>query len=178
MGSTIFRRSLSVLRKSFSFFAWKSRCFDSGALTLGSFTRVSTGESRELGRLICRGKSRNTRSPTLTCEEFMASVLSSHAAHRPAHTQLVEANNKSAVAPSAHPRSANIPKKDDSRCEIRHRPLTRWLGAKHFMLYSQERLQWADACKRVRDERSRNPSPGLVPSCDPLVTTPCCADGH
>ena len=53
----------------------------------------------------------------LTGDELMASVLSSRATHMPTHTQLVEANNKSAFAPSALPKSA-YPPMADSLVEI------------------------------------------------------------
>ena len=104
----------------------------------------------------------NSLHPTLSGGEVMASVLTSkavvarrsqrnaHAAHLPTHAALV-GDNRRIRTPTTVPKSVTsvTPRgRVDSAGEIRR-------------LFASGACKWGGACKRVRDSRSRNPSPGM-----------------
>ena len=108
-----------------------------------------------LGRYACSvtppvGDSIRTPQPTLSGDELLATVLTSHSPQLPTHTAIVEANKSGFVAnPKSWP-FTKTPAKTGDLCR----------------LYAEGKCRWGDRCKHVLDERSRNAST----RCDPLVT--------
>ena len=108
----------------------------------------------------------NTLQPTLSGTEIMASLLTSnavvtrrsqhththtHAAHLPTHHAMAEGNRR-------YNTSTTVPKSVVTLATPRGR-----VGSTGEIcrLYATGSCKWGDACKRVRDNRALNPSPGV-----------------
>ena len=89
----------------------------------------------------------NTLQPTLTGDELLDTVLASHASHLPTQAAIVDANKNGFVAtPRNSPFTKNGGKeKTGDLCR----------------LYADGKCRWGNKCRNVRNEKSRNPSPGM-----------------
>ena len=87
----------------------------------------------------------NTLQPTLTGDELIATVLTSHASHLPTHTATADANKHGFVAV---PKSSPFTKVKENSGDL-------------CRLFADGKCRWGKKRRDIHDQSSRNPSPGV-----------------